>query len=137
MEKLGNIEKTYLGLVEATFFFLMMPRDESWVWDDFYQTIFSTDFSLACKVSMLGNLKVFSVQVTHTICQVCFYFGKQCLYTIEEVFKWDTEGGWDEFWFQGVKKSGEELEFYKLLMGAKLEDKPETNVVSEDSDKDS
>jgi hypothetical protein len=53
------------------------------------------------------------------------------------VFKWDTECGWDEFWFQGVKKSGEELEFYELLMGAKLEDEPETIVVSEDSNKDS
>jgi hypothetical protein len=53
------------------------------------------------------------------------------------VFKWDTEGGWDEFWFKGMKKSGEELEFYKFLMGAKLEDEPEKIVVSEDSDKDS
>jgi hypothetical protein len=59
------------------------------------------------------------------------------LYSIEEVFKWDTECGWDEFWFQGVKKRGEELEFYELLTGAKLEDEPETIVVSEDSNKDS
>jgi hypothetical protein len=50
------------------------------------------------------------------------------------VFKWDTECGWDEFLFPGVKK---ELEFYKLLKGVKLEDEPETIVVSEDSDKDS
>jgi hypothetical protein len=53
------------------------------------------------------------------------------------VFKWDTECGWDEFLFQGVKKSGEELEFYELLKGVKLEDEPETIVVSEDGNKES
>jgi hypothetical protein len=44
---------------------------------------------------------------------------------------------WLYIGFQGVKKSGEELEFYELLTRAKLEDDPETIVVLEDSDKDS
>jgi hypothetical protein len=36
MEQLGSIEKTYLGLVEAALFFLMMPCDKR-VWEHFYQ----------------------------------------------------------------------------------------------------
>jgi hypothetical protein len=56
--------------------------------------------------------------------QVHFYFGTQRLYTLEEIFDWEMQGSWNEFWLQGVKTTGEELEFYELLMRAKIDEEP-------------
>jgi hypothetical protein len=58
--------------------------------------------------------------------QVSFNFGTQRSYTLEENFDWETQGSWDDFWFQGVKKPGEELqvEFYELLTRAEIDDSP-------------
>ena len=45
------------------------------------------------------------------------------LFTIEEIFCWGHESGWDEFWGNGQTKSGEELEFYELLTKEMMERK--------------
>ncbi|TFY73196.1 hypothetical protein EWM64_g10816, partial [Hericium alpestre] len=50
-----------------------------------------------------------------TPCRVRFYFGQPNLFDIAELFNFSLETGWDEFWFQGVKKYEEEALFYELL----------------------
>jgi len=34
----------------------------------------------------------------------------------------DIECGWEEFWFQGVKKMSDELVFYELLTQAQIDE---------------
>jgi hypothetical protein len=43
------------------------------------------------------------------------YFGQKTPITIEDLFNWTVEAGWDTFWIQGVKNYREELEFYEML----------------------
>ncbi|TFY79124.1 hypothetical protein EWM64_g4889, partial [Hericium alpestre] len=63
-----------------------------------------------------------------TPCRVRLYFGQPKLFDIAELFNFSMETGWDEFWFQGVKKYEEEALFYELLTS--LDDREDKEIVS-------
>lgn len=46
------------------------------------------------------------------------FFGAQRHLTIESLFNWDVEDGWDRYWFEGVKNCRQEMEFYELVASA-------------------
>lgn len=54
--------------------------------------------------------------------QIRIFFGKKRLFTIEELFDWSFEVGWDEFWMQGQKHTAEETNLYELLNKLQHED---------------
>jgi len=50
-----------------------------------------------------------------TLSQVRVFFGQSYCITIEDLFNWSVEKGWDMFWDTGKKHYHEEMMFYDLL----------------------
>jgi len=42
------------------------------------------------------------------------FFGAKTLFSLEDLFDYSVDNGWDEFWFIGMQKMAEELDFLDL-----------------------
>lgn len=51
----------------------------------------------------------------HIIPKVRLFFGRQRVFSIETLFNWNFEAGWEHFWSQGKTNVAEESRFYETL----------------------